>query len=61
MARFEQTLSRSHPAFPDLPSEASLRLLDIVNRYHATADALNECCRSINSLQIERYWGDYSL
>jgi hypothetical protein len=45
----------------NLPSETSLRLLDIVNRHHATADALNECCRSINSLQIERYWGDYSL
>lgn len=45
----------------NLPSEASLRLLDTVNRYHATADALNECGRSISSLRIERYWGDYSL
>jgi hypothetical protein len=53
--------ARDRNLLGDLPSAASLRLLDIVNRYHAIADALNECCRSISSLQIERYWGDYSL
>jgi len=45
----------------DLPPEASLRVLDVVDRYHATADALEECGRLIGSLRIERYWGDYGL
>jgi hypothetical protein len=44
-----------------LPPEASLRVLDLVDRYHATADALDECSRLIYSLQIQRYWGDYGL
>jgi Fusaric acid resistance protein family len=45
----------------ELPPEASLRFLDVVDRYHATADALEECGRLIGSLRIERYWGDYGL
>ena len=45
----------------NLPPEASLRFLDIVDRYHATADALDECGRLIRALQIERYLGDYGL
>jgi hypothetical protein len=45
----------------DLPPEASLRVLDLVDRYHATADALEQCGRLISSLQIQRYWGDYGL
>jgi hypothetical protein len=44
-----------------LPFEAPLRVLDLVERYHATADALDECSRLLGSLQIERYWGDYGL
>jgi p-hydroxybenzoic acid efflux pump subunit AaeB len=45
----------------NLPPEASLRFLDIVDRYHATADALAECCVLISSLRIERYWGDLGM
>ncbi len=45
----------------NLPPEASLRFLDLVDRYHATADALDECGRLLCSLRIERYWGDYGL
>jgi len=44
-----------------LPFEAPLRVLDLVERYHATADALDECGRSVGTLQIQRYWGDYGL
>jgi hypothetical protein len=44
-----------------LPFEAPLRVLDLVERYHATADALDECSRLLGSLQIQRYWGDYGL
>jgi uncharacterized membrane protein YgaE (UPF0421/DUF939 family) len=44
-----------------LPLEAPLRVLDLVERYHATADALVECSRLLGTLQIQRYWGDYGL
>jgi uncharacterized membrane protein YccC len=44
-----------------LPSEASLRFLDIIGRYHATAEALEECGRLMGALRVERYWGDYRL
>jgi hypothetical protein len=45
----------------DLTLEAPLQALDLVDRYHATADVLDECGRLICSLQIQRYWGDYAL
>jgi type IV pilus biogenesis protein CpaD/CtpE len=44
-----------------LPLEAPLRVLDLVDRYHATADALDECRRLLCTLKIQRYWGDYGL
>jgi acyl-CoA reductase-like NAD-dependent aldehyde dehydrogenase len=45
----------------DLPLEAPLRVLDLVDRYHATAEALVECGRLVRTLEIQRYWGDYAL
>ena len=45
----------------NLPPEASLRVLDLVDRYHASADALEQCGQMIHALRIERYWGDYAL
>ena len=43
-------------------SEAStLRLLDLVDRYRATAEAMERCGRLLGSLQLQRYWGDYAL
>ena len=44
-----------------LSFEAPLRVLDLVDRYHATADALDECSRLLCSLRIKYYWGDYFL
>jgi uncharacterized membrane protein YccC len=44
-----------------LSPEASLRVLDLVDRYHATADALGQCGEMLHALRIERYWGDYAL
>jgi hypothetical protein len=41
--------------------EATVRLLELVNRYHATAEALEECGRLVRTLEIQRYWGDYAL
>ena len=43
--------------FPD----PSLGVLDLVDRYHATADALVQCGEMLHALRIERYWGDYVL
>jgi len=44
-----------------LPFDAPLRVLDLVEHYHATADALEECSRLLCTLKIQRYWGDYGL
>jgi hypothetical protein len=44
-----------------LTFEAPLRVLDLVERYHATADALDECGRLLCTLQLQRYRGDYGL
>jgi uncharacterized membrane protein YccC len=44
-----------------LPFKAPLRVLDLVERYHATADALDECGRLLCTLQLQRYRGDYGL
>jgi uncharacterized membrane protein YccC len=41
--------------------EAPVRMLELVNRYYATAEALEQCGQMIRSLQIHRYWGDYAL
>jgi uncharacterized membrane protein YccC len=41
--------------------EAPVRMLELVNRYHATAEALENCGRLVRTLEIQRYWGDYAL
>ena len=41
--------------------EASVRTLDLVDRYHATGEALEECGRLARTLELQRYWGDYAL
>ena len=52
---------RDRNLLENLPYETSLRLLDLLDRYHATAEALAECSHLIGSLRIARYWGDYGL
>ena len=44
-----------------LPSEASFHFLDVIDLYHASAEALEDCGQLIGALRIERYWGDYRL
>jgi uncharacterized membrane protein YccC len=44
-----------------LPLEEPLRVLALVDRYHATADVLDECSRLLCALHIQHYWGDYVL
>ena len=42
--------------------EASpLRVLELVDHYHATAEALEACRRLIGTLKIHRYWGHCGL
>jgi len=43
------------------PAEAPWRLLELVDWYHATAEALEACGRGLGSLHLQRYWGDYAL
>jgi hypothetical protein len=52
---------RDRDMLAGLALEAPLRVLDLVDRYHATADALDECSQLLCTLQIQRYWGDYGL
>ena len=52
---------RDQNLFGQLHPEASLQFLDIIDLYHAIAEALEETGRLIGSLRIERYWGDYRL
>jgi hypothetical protein len=44
-----------------LPAEAPWGPLALVDRYHATAEALEGCGRLLGGLQLQRYWGDHAL
>ena len=52
---------RDRNMLADLPLEAPLRMLELVERYHASGEALEECGRLVRTLEIQRYWGDYAL
>jgi hypothetical protein len=41
--------------------EAPLRMLELVDGYHATAGALQNCGRLIQTLEIQRCWGAFAL
>ena len=44
-----------------LPAEASLRALELVDRYHAIAGGLERCGEMLHALRLERYWGDFGI
>ena len=52
---------RDRNMLADLPLETPLRVLELVERYHASGEALEECGRLVRTLEIQRYWGDYAL
>ena len=52
---------RDRKMLAGLPFEAPLRVLELVERYHASVEALEECGRLVRTLEIQRYWGDYAL
>jgi len=53
--------ARNSRAFTRQTLEVPLQMLDIANRYRATADALEECTQLLRTLKIQKYWGDYVL
>jgi hypothetical protein len=52
---------RDRKMLENMPFDVPLRVLDLVEHYHATANALEECGRWLRTLEIQRYWGDYGL
>jgi hypothetical protein len=52
---------RDRKMLADLALEPALRVFELVERYHATCEALEECGRLVRTLEIQRYWGDYAL
>jgi p-hydroxybenzoic acid efflux pump subunit AaeB len=63
LAELDQVVEqiRERRMFANQGLEAPLRLLDVVDRYHQTADSLEECGRMVRTLKIQQYWGDYAL
>jgi uncharacterized membrane protein YccC len=63
LAEMDQAVEQIHQSriFVGQNLEAAVRLLDLVDRYHATGEALEECGRLVRTLEIQRYWGDYAL
>jgi len=41
--------------------EAPERVLELLDHYHATGEALEECRRLMGTLKIHRYWGHCGL
>jgi p-hydroxybenzoic acid efflux pump subunit AaeB len=63
LAEMDQAIKqvRDSRILADQKLEVPLQMLDLANRYHATAEALEECGRVLRALEIQRYWGDYAL
>ena len=40
---------------------SSVRVFELVDHYHAIAEALEECSRLVGALKIHRYWGHCGL
>jgi p-hydroxybenzoic acid efflux pump subunit AaeB len=63
LAELDQVVEqiRERRVFANQGIEAPLRLLDLVDQYHGTADKLEECGRLLQTLEIYRYAGDFAL
>jgi hypothetical protein len=47
--------------FADQKLDVVIHTLDLANRYQAIAETLEECSSALQTLQLERYLGDYAL
>ena len=56
-----QAVRDRHRVAGQITAEAPWQPLELVDRYQATAQALEGCGRLLGSLQLQRYWGDYAL
>ena len=56
-----QAVRDRHRVAGQITAEAPWQPLELVDRYHATAEALEGCGGLLGSLQLQRYWGDYAL
>jgi len=63
LARLDQGLARIRDSglFADQKLDVVIHTLDLANRYQAIAEALEECSSALQTLQLERYLGDYAL
>jgi uncharacterized membrane protein YccC len=63
LARLDQGLGRIRDSglFADQKLDVVIHTLDLANRYQAIAEALEECSSALQTLQLERYLGDYAL
>jgi hypothetical protein len=63
LAKLEQGLEtiRSSGLLADQKLDVVMHALELANRYQAIAEALEECSSALQTLQLERYLGDYAL
>jgi uncharacterized membrane protein YccC len=63
LAEMDQAVKqiRDSRILADQKLEVPLQMLDLANRYQAIGEALEECGRLVQTLEIQRYLGDYAL
>jgi uncharacterized membrane protein YccC len=63
LARLDEGLERIRDSrlLSDQQLDVLIHTLDLVNRYQAIAEGLEECSSAIQTLELERYLGDYAL
>ena len=63
LSRLDQGLERLRDSglLADQKLDVVTHALELANRYQAIAEALEECSSALQTLQLERYLGDYAL
>jgi uncharacterized membrane protein YccC len=63
LGRLDQGLEkiRESGLLADQKLDVVMQTLDLANRYQAIAEALEECSSALQTLQLDRYLGDYAL
>jgi hypothetical protein len=63
MTKLEKALEaiRQSKLLAEQKFEVVLSLLELVNRYQSTAEALETCSAILQTLQLDQYVGDYAL
>jgi hypothetical protein len=63
LAKLDQGLEwiRDSRLLADQKLDVVMHTLELANRYQAIAEALEECSGALQTLELERYLGDYAL